>query len=135
MKTFSSMALHVMIHLFVLVIFSQTRQKNVLKDFVSIAGVLNVSHFMIFTKTEIATHLKLARLPKGPTLTFKVHEYCLSRDVISSLKRPNLEQKQYQFHPLLVMNNFSGQDMHMKLMSSMFQNLFPSINVNKVNFQ
>jgi len=129
------MALHVMIHLFVLVIFSQTRQKNVLKDFVSIAGVLNVSHFMIFTKTEIATHLKLARLPKGPTLTFKVHEYCLSRDVISSLKRPNLEQKQYQFHPLLVMNNFSGQDMHMKLMSSMFQNLFPSINVNKVNFQ
>lgn len=103
-----------------------------LKDFVNIAGVLNVTHFISFTKTETATNMRLMRLPRGPTLTFKVSNYCLAKDVITALKKPNLEQKQFQYHPLLVMNNFSGEGMHLKLMASMFQNMFPSININKV---
>ena len=110
----------------------QARKKNVLKDFVSIAGVLNVSHFIIYTKTDVAVNMKLCRLPRGPTLTFKVHNYSLISDVVSSLKKPNLEQIQYLHHPLLVMNNFSGEGKHIKLMSTMFQNMFPSINVHKV---
>ena len=114
------------------VIVLQVRRKNVLKDYVNIAGLLNVSHFLMFTKTDIASNFRIIRLPRGPTLTFKVQSYCLARDVISSLKRPNLEQKQFQHHPLLVMNNFSGDGLHLKLMATMFQNMFPSINVNKV---
>ena len=43
-----------------------------------------------------------------------------------------MEPKQFQHHPLLVMNNFSGEGMHLKLMSTMFQNMLPSINVSKV---
>ncbi len=43
-----------------------------------------------------------------------------------------MEPKQFQHHPLLVMNNFSGEGMQLKLMSTMFQNMFPSINVAKV---
>lgn len=83
----------------------QVRKKNVLKDFVAVAGPLGVTHFMIFSKTTtninmvrshqtkktfvifclpvpllILWHVffffffpkRLARLPKGPTLTFKV---------------------------------------------------------------
>lgn len=110
----------------------KVRRKNVLKDYVSVAGLLNVSHFIMLTKTEAGTNLRIIRLPRGPTLTFKIQNYSLARDVISSLKRPNLEQKQFQHHPLLVMNNFSGDDLHLKLMSTMFQNMFPSINVNKI---
>ncbi len=113
--------------------YYQTRKKNVLKDFVSVAGPLNVSHFLMFSKTDIATNLRIVRLPRGPTLTFKVLNYSLARDVISSLKRPNMEQKQFKHHPLLVMNNMSGEGMQLKLMATMFQNMFPSINVNKVN--
>ncbi len=45
-----------------------------------------------------------------------------------------MEPKQFQHHPLLVMNNFSGEGMQLKLMSTMFQNMFPSINVTKVGF-
>lgn len=111
----------------------QVRKKNVLKDFVSVAGLLHVSHFIMYTKTDIGVYLRLCRLPRGPTLTFKVHNYCLSKDVISSLRKPNLEQIQFMHHPLLVMNNFSASGNHVKLMATMFQNMFPSINVHKVN--
>lgn len=110
----------------------QIRKKNVLKDFVSVAGLFHVSHFVIFTKTDIGIYMRLCRLPRGPTLTFKVHNYSLTGDVISSLRKPNLEQLQFLHHPLLVMNNFSGDGNHIKVMAAMFQNMFPSINVNKV---
>ena len=110
----------------------QARKKNVLKDYVSVAGLLNVTHFIVYTKSNVSINMKLARLPRGPTLTFKVLSYSLITDVVSSLKKPNLEQLQYLNHPLLVMNNFSSEGMHMKLMSSMLQNMFPSINVHKV---
>ena len=64
----------------------------------------------------------------------RLNKYSLSRDVISSLKHHNMEPKQFQHHPLLVMNNFSGDGMHLKLMSTMFQNMLPSINVSKVGY-
>lgn len=99
----------------------------------NVAGLLHVSHFIIYTKTELGIYLRLCRLPRGPTLTFKVHNYCLSKDVISSLRKPNLQQVQYLHHPLLVMNNFSSTDNHVKLMATMFQNMFPSINVHTVS--
>ena len=62
----------------------------------------------------------------------QVHSYALLRDVVGALKRPNMEGRQFKHHPLLVMNGFSGDGMHLKLMTTMFQNLFPSINVNTV---
>jgi len=31
-----------------------------------------------------------------------------------------------------VLNSFSGEGLHMKLMASMFQNMFPTINITKV---
>nr|XP_022319167.1 suppressor of SWI4 1 homolog [Crassostrea virginica] len=111
----------------------QVRKKNVLKDFVSVAGELGVSHFLIYTKSDINVHLRVCRLSRGPTLTFRVQDYTLCRDVVSALKKPNMDPKQFNHHPLLVMNNFSGGEMHIKLMSTMFQNMFPSININKVN--
>lgn len=111
----------------------KVRRKNVVKDFVSVAGLLHVTHLVVFTKTEQAIYLRLARLPRGPTLTFRVENYALARDVISSLKKPVLYTHQFSSHPLLVLNNFSGEGMPFKLMASMFQNMFPSINVHKVN--
>lgn len=110
----------------------KVRRKNVVKDFVSVAGLLHVTHLVVFTKTEQAIYLRLARLPRGPTLTFRVENYALARDIISSLKKPVLYTHQFSSHPLLVLNNFSGEGMHFKLMASMFQNMFPSINIHKV---
>ncbi|XP_062891720.1 suppressor of SWI4 1 homolog [Mobula hypostoma] len=108
------------------------RKKNLLKDFVSVAGPLGVTHFLIFTKSPASVNLKLARLPRGPTLTFRVCQYSLVKDIVSSLKRHRMHESQFTHHPLLVLNNFGKDGMHIKLMATMFQNLFPAINVYKV---
>ncbi|XP_042360997.1 suppressor of SWI4 1 homolog [Plectropomus leopardus] len=111
----------------------KVRKKNVLKDFVAIAGPLGVTHFMIFSKTPTAVNMRLARLPKGPMLYFRVLKYSLVKDVVSSLKKHRMHEQQFTHHPLLILNNFGSDGMHIKLMATMFQNMFPSINVHKVS--
>ena len=110
----------------------KVRPKNVVKDFVHVAGMLNVSHLVMFTKTKVGPYLKLATLPRGPTLTFKIKDYTLARDVRSSLKKQITYDKQFQNHALLVMTNLSGEENHLNLMSTAFQYMFPSINPTKV---
>lgn len=39
----------------------KARKRNTIKDFVSVAGVLHVSHLCIFTRTELGMYLKLCR--------------------------------------------------------------------------
>ena len=56
----------------------------------------------------------------------------MARDVKSSLKRQVTYEKQFLNHPLLIMNGFSGDARELQLTSSMFQNMFPSINVSKI---
>ena len=118
-------------------------KKNNLKDFITIAGPLHVTHLMIFSETENAGYLKMMRLPRGPTLQFRIEEFSLNKDVVSGLKKPSTNLKQFLHQPLLVLNGFhlnaqegdvdSKQKMHHKLMATMFQNMFPSINVAKVH--
>jgi ribosome biogenesis protein SSF1/2 len=57
-------------------------KKNSIKDFVGAAGAYGVSHMLIFTQTENGNYLRLIKNPKGPTITFKIEEYALARDVI-----------------------------------------------------
>uniref|UniRef100_A0A8C7XGR4 Peter pan homolog n=1 Tax=Oryzias sinensis TaxID=183150 RepID=A0A8C7XGR4_9TELE len=135
----------------------RVRKKNVLKDFVAMAGPLGVTHFMIFSKTDSSVNMvrpaveepnfwlsscltkrflflqRLARLPKGPTLNFRVLKYSLIKDVVSSQKKHRMHEQQFTHHPLIILSNFGVDGMHIKLMSTMFQNMFPSINVQKVN--
>jgi len=113
-------------------------EKNSLKDFVSIAGPLNVSHFLMFGTSSTSANLRVMRLARGPTMSFKVVNYTLAKDVVSAQKRPNVNPKLFSHHPLLVLNGFGGQDgspapNHLKLLTTMFQNMFPSININKVS--
>ncbi|XP_044514310.1 suppressor of SWI4 1 homolog [Gracilinanus agilis] len=111
----------------------QVRRRNSLKDCVAVAGPLGVSHFLIFSKTEKNVTFRLIRLPGGPTLTFGVTKYSLVRDVVSSLRRHRMHEQQFSHPPLLVLNGFGPHGLHVKLIASVFQNMFPSINVHKVN--
>lgn len=43
-----------------------------------------------------------------------------------------MHDQQFTHHPLLVLNNFGSEGMQVKLMATMFQHMFPSINVHKV---
>jgi ribosome biogenesis protein SSF1/2 len=48
------------------------KRSNTMQDFVAVAAPLGVSHFLTFRHTENGTNMKLVRLPRGPTLSFKV---------------------------------------------------------------
>ncbi|XP_055555991.1 LOW QUALITY PROTEIN: uncharacterized protein LOC102059444 [Falco cherrug] len=111
----------------------KVRKNNSLKDFVAVAGPLGVTHFLVFSKSSSSINFKLFRLPGGPTLTFKVMQYSLIKDVVSSLKRHRMHEQQFTHPPLLVLSNFGLQQIQLKLMATMFQNMFPSINVHRVN--
>lgn len=71
-------------------------------------------------------------MPQGPTLTFKINSFILAKDVISSLRRQKVEESAFRHPPLVILNSFSGEGMHMKMMAQTFQNMFPSINLNNV---
>ena len=106
----------------------------------------------MFTRTQVGAYMKISRFPRGPTMTFRVNNYTLSRDVRSALKRQVTYDKQFDNHPLLILNGFtSGNDgkeeedtetmdsnvkkmggREIGLVASMFQNMFPSINVTTV---
>lgn len=87
----------------------------------------------IFTRTELGMYMKIAKLPRGPTLTFKVHSFTLAKDVVSSLKKQFVFDEVFKHSPLIVLNSFSGEGMHMKLMATTFQNMFPTINLTNVS--
>ncbi|EDW34043.1 GL21787 [Drosophila persimilis] len=106
---------------------------NRIKDFVSLSSFFHVSHMTIFNKASTQLSFKVVRLPRGPSLTFKVHQFTLARDVISLAKKQMIDSDHFKQAPLVIMNNFSGDGNHLKLMASTFQNMFPSINLNTVN--
>lgn len=82
------------------------RRKNKIKDFVSLSAMFHVSHMCIFNKTANRLSFKVARLPKGPTLSFKVHQFTLSRDVLSSLKKQYFNDTSFKHAPLVRSNIF-----------------------------
>ena len=47
------------------------RKRAALKDYVSVAGSLGVTHMLMFSKTDASVNLRVGRLPRGPTLSFK----------------------------------------------------------------
>lgn len=109
-----------------------------LRDYLTIAPSIGVTHLLAFTLTEAANvHLRVARLPQGPTLTFRIGRYSLMKDLVNSALRNvgRAPGNEYRNPPLLVLNNFqqppNAPIPQLKLMSTMFQGLFPAIQVEK----
>ncbi|XP_013107645.1 protein Peter pan [Stomoxys calcitrans] len=114
---------------------SELKEKKInrIKDFVAVSSFFHVSHMGIFNKAATQLSFKVARLPRGPTLTFKVHQFTLARDVISLNKKQFVDDSIFKHSPLVVMNNFTGDGKHLKLMAHTFQNMFPAINLAEIN--
>ncbi|KAL8897565.1 MAG: hypothetical protein Q9207_007158 [Kuettlingeria erythrocarpa] len=118
---------------------TQERRSNRLRDFTTMAGPLGVSHLLLFSRSSTGnTNLRLALLPRGPTLHFRIEKYSLCKDVQKTQKHPKGSQKEYLSPPLLVMNNFASPGVedassnavpkHLESLSTtVFQSLFPSI--------
>ena len=104
-------------------------------------GPLGVSHLLLFSRSEVGNvNLRLCRVPRGPTLHFRVENYSLCKDILKSMRRPRAGANDFLVAPLLVMNNFLTSDAererlgdkappkHLeKLVTDMFQGLFPPI--------
>lgn len=121
----------------------QVRKRNKVQDFVNVAGPLGVTQMVVFTATELGTYMRVARLPHGPTLTYKIKEYALVGDIGQVQQRPTTTNSMEFLHsPLVVLSNFSappGVDeaahRHVKLAGVMFQNLFPTLNVDTIKLR
>ncbi|KAL3428063.1 ribosome biogenesis protein ssf2 [Phlyctema vagabunda] len=115
------------------------RRANRLRDYITMAGPLGVSHLMLFSRSATGnTNLRLALTPRGPTLHFHIEKYSLCKDVRHALKHPKGGGKEYLTAPLLVMNNFTSPPSesdsknkipkHLEsLTTTIFQSLFPPI--------
>jgi len=78
------------------------RRGNRLRDYLTMAGPLGVSHLMLFSRSETGnTNMRLAITPRGPTLHFQVEKYSLCKDVRKALKRPKGGGKEYLTAPLV----------------------------------
>lgn len=119
------------------------RKFNNIRDYVSVSSQLGVSHFWIFSATDRAPYLRFAKVPHGPTLTFRVAEYTLAADVRTTQRRPvTLQDGDFSHAPLLVLNNFAAapgagasKANAAKLMAEMFRKSFPAVDVNEARLK
>lgn len=78
------------------------RRSNKLRDFTSMAGPLGVSHLLLFSRSESGnTNLRIAVTPRGPTLSFRVNNYSLCKDLINSMRRHKSGRADYMTSPLV----------------------------------
>ena len=85
------------------------RKSNTLRDFVAVAGPLGVTHMLLFSQTEAgAVGLRIGRLAQGPTLTFRLEAYSLSRQIKAAQRRPVDVAGAFLSPPLVVLHNFAG---------------------------
>lgn len=99
----------------------------------SVAGPLGITHFLLLTQTEETLNLRIAKFPQGPTLYFRLHGYTLHRDIQTSASRPRSFLHEFDTAPLLVLNNFNNTTSNEgKLMCTMLQSMFPTVNTAKV---
>ena len=111
------------------------REKNFnrMKDYCSVAGVLGVSHLLIYSQTESNIVFRIGKYENGPTLHFHVMKFCLARHIRASQKRPHDSSSAYLTSPLVVLNNFGkAEESHVKLMSVTLQHMFPSLNIKTI---
>ncbi|KAF7322538.1 hypothetical protein HMN09_00032300 [Mycena chlorophos] len=107
------------------------RSRNKLKDYLTMAPALGVTHLMAFTLTDIAPSMRIIRLSSGPTLSFRVERYSLMKDILATSRRARSIGMEYLSPPLLVLASFPAPSPttppHLTLLMKSFQSLFPPL--------
>lgn len=104
-----------------------------------LTGTLGLTHILSLSQNKEKLAMRLARTPSGPTLTFKIQQFSLSKSVRKVQRRPFdiSSSKITSYPPIVVTNNFGDQTAspHVKLMRITFQNMFPALNVATVKLR
>ncbi|KAG5645895.1 hypothetical protein DXG03_005042 [Asterophora parasitica] len=107
------------------------RNRNKLKDYLTMAPALQVTHLLAFTLTPVAPSLRIVRLSAGPTLSFRVERYSLMKDILNTSRRARSIGMEYLSPPLLVLASFPPASPptppHIPLLMKAFQTLFPPL--------
>ncbi|EIN07703.1 Brix-domain-containing protein [Punctularia strigosozonata HHB-11173 SS5] len=107
------------------------RARNKLRDFLTMAPPLHVTHLLAFTLTDVAPSMRIIRLSNGPTLSFRVERYSLVKDILGARKHAKSVGMEYLTPPLLVLASFPqpgpGVPPHLPLLMKTFQSLFPPL--------
>jgi ribosome biogenesis protein SSF1/2 len=92
---------------------------------------------LAFSQNQERLVLRIAKAPQGPTLTFRVHQFSLTKHVQNLQRRPVATNTLTSDPPIVVTNNFgdSTAPPQIKLMRITFQNMFPAINVATVKLK
>lgn len=112
--------------------------RNSLKDFLSLVDVYGLSHMFAITNTERASYMRLAKMPSGPTITFKINKYCLATDIFNTSKNKKPLSKTFNHIPLCILNGFNNPSIDKKyseaisIVSTMLQSIFPPLNLNEL---
>jgi ribosome biogenesis protein SSF1/2 len=77
------------------------RSRNKLKDYLTLAPALQVTHLLAFTLTPIAPSFRIVRLSAGPTLSFRVERYSLVKDILKASRRSRSIGMEYLSPPLV----------------------------------
>lgn len=97
------------------------RKQNQLKDFLGVATGLKVTHFMMLSQTPLSVTLRVCRIPRGPTLSFRLINYSTVKSVLARQKNPHTMGNEFQHPPLVILNGFTGEDKHKMIMTAVFQ--------------
>jgi ribosome biogenesis protein SSF1/2 len=101
---------------------------------VNVSGPLGVSHFFIFSTTNVGSYMRIARTPQGPTLTFRILNFSLASDVRKIQENPHSPSFEFSTEPILVMSGFGNDEERVnKLLKATFKESFPSFNVITAN--
>lgn len=123
------------------------RNRNKLKDYLTIAPTLQVTHLIAFTLTPIAPSMRIVRLSAGPTLSFRVERYSLMKDIMTTSRKARSIGMEYLSPPLVrflhifssvlillvkvVLASFPAPSPttppHLPLLMKAFQTLFPPL--------
>lgn len=79
----------------------QESKRNSLKDFVHVAGPLGVTHFLLLSTTKTAPYFRVAKTPRGPTLTFQIKQYSLAGDIAAASPKYRAPLTLFQDPPLV----------------------------------
>ena len=104
-----------------------------------LSSSLGLTHIMSLSQNKDKLAMRLARTPAGPTLTFKIQQFSLSKSIRKVQRRPfDIHSSNIASNPpIVVTNNFGDASAapHVKLMRITFQNMFPALNVATVKLR
>ncbi|OAX40498.1 Brix-domain-containing protein [Rhizopogon vinicolor AM-OR11-026] len=113
------------------------RNRNKLKDYLTMAPTLKVTHLLALTLTDLAPSLRMVRLPAGPTLSFRVERYSLMKDIMKTSRSSRSMGMEYLTAPLVVLASFPPPSPetppHLPLLMKSFQSLFPPLSPNTMS--